>query len=200
MKSKSWILSLWAFFAFPFIIHGQWVSLDTLDSEILLDIRYAGPENFVEEQLYPCPKCLLRPEVAAALLKAEELIKKEGFYLKVFDCYRPGKIQQKLWKKFPNPSYVTPPWKGSNHNKGMAVDIGLVDSCGVELYMGSEFDHLGKESHHDYFELAQDILDRRKILKEAMEKTGFSSIRTEWWHYNYYKVKYPVEDWVWECF
>lgn len=162
-------------------------------------MRYASRHNFVEEQLYPCARCLLRPEMAAGLLKAEAAVKEQGYFLKVFDCYRPGKIQQKLWKKFPNPSYVTPPWKGSNHNRGLAVDIGLVDSCGVEWDMGSPFDHLGKTSHHDYLELGKDVLHRRKVLKTAMEQAGFSAIRTEWWHYNYYRVKYPVEEWIWEC-
>lgn len=177
----------------------QWVDLDTLESGILLDIRYAGKANFVGEQMYPCGKCLLRPEVMKSLQAVHQELSKVGLYLKVFDCYRPGEIQKKLWEKVPNAAYVAPPSKGSNHNRGMAVDIGLVNSCGEELDMGSEFDHLGRKSHHDHLDHSVDVLARRKMLKEAMEAEGFSSIRTEWWHYNYYKVDYPLSYFIWEC-
>ena len=180
-------------------LDSTWVNLLKADPEFILDIRYATENNFVGEQIYECGKCFLRKEAAAALLKVHSEFKKQGYRIKLFDCYRPHPAQQKLWDKVPNPNYVTPPWKGSNHNKGLAVDLTLVDEDGDELAMGSDYDFFGKEAHHDYMEHDENILANRLLLKNTLKEVGFSSIRTEWWHYNFYGVKYEVSKLEWEC-
>ena len=39
------------------------------------------------------------------------------------------------------------------------------------------------------------------LLKETMEKYGFASVRTEWWHYNLVAAyRDPVSDFRWPCF
>ncbi|MEL6986596.1 MAG: D-alanyl-D-alanine dipeptidase [Bacteroidota bacterium] len=177
----------------------SWVDLLYADSSFILDIRYATENNFVGEQIYECGKCLLRKEAAISLLKVHEKFKALGYHIKLFDCYRPHPAQQKLWDKVPNASYVTPPWKGSNHNKGLAVDLTLVDKNGKALDMGTEYDYFGKEAHHDHLDLDQKILDNRVLLKSILKEEGFTSIRTEWWHYNYYGVNYPVSKMEWRC-
>lgn len=177
----------------------SWRDLVLMDPDFVLDIRYATENNFVEEQIYECGKCLLRKEAAEALLRVHKKFKKLRYRIKLFDCYRPHPAQQKLWDKVPNPSYVTPPWKGSNHNKGLAVDLTLVDEDGDELEMGSGYDFFGKEAHHDHMDHPEHILANRSLLKNTLKEEGFTSIRTEWWHYNYYGVKYPVSDMEWEC-
>lgn len=176
-----------------------WKSIDSLDSSILVDIRYASKANFVGQQMYPCGRCLLRPDIAKALMSANEQLSKDGYRLKVFDCYRPLAVQHALWTKVPNANYVTPPWKGSNHNRGMAVDVGLADSCGNELWMGSDFDDLSSASHIDRKDLPLIVAERRSILQKAMKAQGFSTIRTEWWHFNHYKKEYPISDSLWSC-
>lgn len=40
----------------------------------------------------------------------------------------------------PNPNYVTPPYKGSVHSRGMAADLTIVNKEGKELDMGTSFD------------------------------------------------------------
>ena len=54
--------------------------------------------------------------------------------LKLFDCYRPRPAQQKLWDIVPDEKYVTNPAKGSMHNRGLAVDITLINKEGVIVY------------------------------------------------------------------
>ena len=117
----------------------------------------------------------------------------------MFDCYRPRPIQQKLWDKVPNPSYVTPPSRGSMHNKGAAVDLTIVDTLGQQLDMGTTFDFFGKEAHHTYTAHSDTIQANRNLLKSTMESVGFSSIRTEWWHYSYKKKSYALSDMLWDC-
>ena len=71
------------------------VDVSTLVSEFDYEIRYATAQNFMEEPLYDCAKCLLRPEVAAALLKANQFFCEKGYKIKLFDCYRPLEVQKK---------------------------------------------------------------------------------------------------------
>jgi len=177
----------------------EWTELITLDSSIILDLRYATENNFVKEQMYDCGRCFLRPRVARRVYRAHQLLKKKGLGLKMFDCYRPRPIQQKLWDKVPNANYVTPPSKGSMHNKGAAVDLTIVNADGDELYMGTEFDYFGKEGHHTYQDLPKEVLANRRLLKRTMEEVGLAAIRTEWWHYSYTKKQYGFSEMLWPC-
>jgi len=164
----------------------QWSDIQLLDSTIIIDLKYATTDNFVEEQLYDCPRCFLRPAAAKALVALHREFQQQGLRIKVYDCYRPRPIQQKLWDKVPNPSYVTPPKKGSMHNRGLAVDLTLVDQSGKELDMGTAYDFFGKRAHHTF----QDL---------PLFSSNFQSIRTEWWHYSYTIGKYPLSDMLWDC-
>lgn len=178
----------------------NWVDVSFLDPSLVIDMRYATTNNFVHEKMYNCGRCFLRKAVAKALLIAHRKLQTKGYGgLKMFDCYRPRPIQQKLWDKVPNPSYVTPPSRGSMHNRGAAVDLTIVDSAGLELDMGTEFDYFGKEAHHTYRQHSDTIQTNRTLLKTTMESVGFRSIRTEWWHYSFRKKSYALSDMLWDC-
>ncbi|MCC7244963.1 MAG: M15 family metallopeptidase [Saprospiraceae bacterium] len=171
----------------------------SLDPTIMLDIRYATTNNFTKSKIYDCPKCMLRPEVARAIVKAHKSLQRQGMGLKMFDCYRPGPYQQRLWDKVPNPDYVTPPSKGSMHSRGAAVDLTVVDKNGVELDMGTAYDFFGVEAHTDNLKLPAHVLSNRKILRDALAEQGFKGIRTEWWHFSWQRKKYPLSNFVWDC-
>lgn len=161
--------------------------------DAVLDLRYATENNFMKKQVYPCAECLLRYEVVKALKEAQEDFKSQGYRIKVFDGYRPLSVQWKLWNSTDKKQYVANPKYGSNHNRGCAVDLTLIDSTGAQLDMGTVFDFFGKKAHHSYTNLPPEVLNNRKILKGTLAKYGFSKINSEWWHYNY-KKKYPVSD------
>lgn len=164
------------------------VNLEDLSTEFSYEIRYATPNNFIGETLYDCPKCLLRPDVAEALLKANQFFCEKGYRIKIYDCYRPLDVQKKMWAKVPRATYVGNPYgNGSIHNKGAAVDITLetLDGCYVE--MGSDYDYFGREAHIDNYNFSKEILANRKLLFEGMRKVGFNTIRTEWWHFSFQK-------------
>jgi zinc D-Ala-D-Ala dipeptidase len=171
-----------------------------LDPTIKLDIRYATANNFTKAKIYDCPACLLRPDAAAALVKAHQSLKAKGYGgLKMFDCYRPRPYQQRLWNIVPNPDYVTPPAKGSMHSRGAAVDLTIVDKNGKELDMGTPYDFFGREAHFDYQRLSPVVLANRRMLRATMAAAGFEGIRTEWWHFSYRKGGYPLSDYLWNC-
>ncbi len=170
------------------------VDLEALSSEFSYEIRYATPENFIGETLYDCEVCLLQPEVAEALVKANQYFCELGFRIKIYDCYRPLDVQKRMWEKVPRPTYVANPYeKGSIHNKGAAVDITIETLEGCFVDMGSDYDFFGREAHIDNYDFSAEILFHRKIIFEGMKKFGFQTVRTEWWHFSYLKNwSYPT--------
>ena len=178
----------------------KWTELTSLDNTIQLELRYATDNNFVKAKMYDCGRCFLRPEAARAVAKAHKILKDKGYGgLKMFDCYRPRPYQQRLWNKKPDSRYVTPPWKGSQHTRGLAVDLTVVDKNGNALDMGTPFDTFSEKAHTDCVDLPKKVLENRKLFQEVMDQVGFNTIRTEWWHFAFRAKGYALSDWVWRC-
>ena len=186
--------------SFESLADTTFVRLADFSNDFAYDMRYATENNFLKAKVYDCAECYTRVRTAKALLKANAEFLEKGIKIKFFDCYRPNSVQYKMWEIVPNPQYVANPVKGSIHNKGGAVDITLVDLDGKELDMGTDFDFFGKRAYHDNLDLPQEILTNRKLLKDTMEKYGFWSIRTEWWHYNLSTgSNAKIANFKWEC-
>ncbi|MFS4457330.1 M15 family metallopeptidase [Maribacter sp. 2304DJ31-5] len=176
------------------------IRLADFSDEFSYDLRYATENNFLKAKVYDCAECYTRVKTAKALIEANNDFKEQGLRLRFFDCYRPNSVQYKMWKIVPNPQYVADPKKGSIHNKGGAVDVTLETLDGKVLDMGTDFDFFGKRAYHDNLDLPKEILKNRKLLKETIEKYGFWSIRTEWWHYNLSSASNDkVADFKWDC-
>lgn len=177
----------------------SWLDLALINDELLFDIRYATSNNFTNTILYSCARCFLRPEAARALLQVQERLRSQNLRLLIFDCYRPLPIQWMLWETTPDKRYVSDPNKGSMHNRGLAVDLGLADSLGRELDMGTHYDFFGREAWPENRNFPDSILQRRDLLRSEMEAVGFRGIRTEWWHFSYTKARYALDEWEWPC-
>lgn len=177
----------------------EWVELIRLIPSAIIDLKYATTNNFVEEKMYDCGRCFVRPEVGETLQKVAAELDNSDFRLVFFDCYRPRPIQWKLWNKVPDPRYVADPRKGSMHNRGSAVDLTIATADGKLLDMGTAFDFFGPKAYHDYKDLPDEVIANRKFLKNIMEKYQFRPTRTEWWHYSYKPKSYAIADMVWSC-
>jgi len=178
----------------------EWRELTVTDG-FILDLRYSTSNNFTDSIIYPCGRCFLRPKLASIIYNLnKELEKSNGYAIKLYDCYRPLSAQQKLWDIVPDATYVANPAKGSMHNRGSAVDLSLVNiKTGKELNMGTDFDHFGRESRHNYLDLSQEVLGNRQFLKNHLEARGLKSIKSEWWHYSLSGTGRPLSDWQWPC-
>ena len=162
---------------------------------IKTEIRYATPDNFMKEILYPEARCLLRRETAEKLAKAQKRAGKLGCSLKIFDAYRPLSVQKKMWAHTQVEGYVANPAKGSNHNRGAAVDVTLVDKNGRELSMPSAYDEFSERSHRNYMGGTREQRKNRRVLERLMKKEGFKGLSTEWWHFDDLGAKkYPILD------
>lgn len=175
------------------------VNVMKLDSSFILDIRYATTNNFVGTKLYDCQQCWLRKVVALALVEAQRTLLDSGYRLVLYDCYRPHSVQWELWNKVPDPTFVAHPAKGSMHNRGVAVDVGLADLAGNVLDMGSPYDSFSKASYHAYTDLPEEVLRRRMLLKEVMQKHQLKFTTSEWWHYSYQQKFFTVSNFKWNC-
>ena len=171
--------------------------LKSTDSGFVYELAYAGTNNFTGKKLYEQGELTyLREAPAMALKKVLAELKQQGLGLKIFDAYRPYHVTQKMWELIRDERYVANPSKGSGHNRGLSVDLTLINlKTGKEVDMGTGFDHFTDTAHHSFTALPAEVLKNRKLLKQVMEKAGFRAITTEWWHYSWPNDRnYPVLD------
>jgi zinc D-Ala-D-Ala dipeptidase len=165
--------------------------LETLDSSIVIEMRYATSNNFTGAPLpgYLANKAYLRREAAAALALVQADIRSQGLSLKVFDAYRPVRATLAMvdWTARVNrgdllsDGYIA---TRSRHNLGLAIDLTLVDrQTGRELEMGTPFDTFSAAAHTA--NATGIAAENRQRLKAAMERRGFVNYDQEWWHFSY---------------
>jgi zinc D-Ala-D-Ala dipeptidase len=165
---------------------GRLVDIQSVDSTIVVDLRYAGNNNLLKRPLYPQGmRARARPEVAAALAKAQTILRGYQYGLKIWDAYRPAAVQTKLWQASHNSDFVANPevGVGSLHSWGIAVDATLVDSWNRPVRMPSDFDDFTPAAMWRYTGPSFQVLGHVRLLQWAMHKAGFWGMRTEWWHF-----------------
>ncbi|MFT3981075.1 MAG: M15 family metallopeptidase [Ferruginibacter sp.] len=153
---------------------------------IIIDLKYSTKDNFLHTALYPAgtPTTYLRRPAALALQKVQALLNSKGLSLKIWDAYRPYSVTEKMWEPVKDDRYAADPKFGSGHNRGIAVDLTIVDKAtGKELDMGTGFDNFSDTAHSNYTRLPQAVLQNRQLLRAAMEQHGFKVLDTEWWHF-----------------
>ncbi|HPU02053.1 MAG: M15 family metallopeptidase [Firmicutes bacterium] len=179
---------------------------------VQLDIRYYGENNFVGTRIdgYERPVAILSEEAAAALKVAADILEEQGYYIKIFDAYRPQmavdhfirwaqdlddvKMKEQFYpdvdkSKLFELGYIA---EKSGHSRGSTVDLTLVDKhTGEELDMGGGFDFFGEISHHGTDLITEEQERNRNILREAMVAAGFKPYPEEWWHYTLENEPYP---------
>lgn len=164
--------------------------------DAVVDLRYATPDNFMGKAVYPPEaRCLLLEKSAHQLEAAATVLRAKGFRLRLYDCYRPHHVQWELWKVLPKPGYVADPRTGSNHNRGGAIDLSLVQLDGGAVEMPSPYDFFGPAAHHGCDGGTPAARANREALKAAMTGAGFTINRMEWWHYDLPDAKrFPLRD------
>jgi D-alanyl-D-alanine dipeptidase len=150
---------------------------------LAFDLKYATADNITGYAIYREARALLHPAAARALQKSIEVARLAGFTLLVFDAYRPQQAQWHLWDACPDADYVVPPATGSNHSRGVAIDLTLLDDVGNVLNMGTAFDAMEDLSHPFHPDVPQQAQRHRLMLNAIMLAGGFIGMPTEWWHF-----------------
>lgn len=167
------------------------VEVTGLDPTIRLEMRYATTNNFTGRAVYPSGRCFLRREAATRLVAVQADLRALGLGLVLYDCYRPFSVQKTFWELTPDRGYVGRPVErdgkpvsGSKHNRGMAVDAGLVDASGAALPMPTDFDDFSPRAARSFQGGAPQAQANSRLLAEVMARHGFRPISTEWWHFD----------------
>lgn len=186
--------------------------LDELIPDCIIDVKYAGTENFMGRIAngYSKPLIVASAELAAGCVKAAEILRRQGYYMKFYDAYRPQRAVDDfvLWGKdlddqrrkpvhYPNLEkadmfaldYIS---YRSQHTRGSAVDLTIVDAnTHQELDMGSIFDYMDARSRPGAQRLSAEQEKNRLILSDAMCACGFEADPDEWWHFHLLNEPYP---------
>jgi D-alanyl-D-alanine dipeptidase len=181
---------------------------------LVVDLRYAGPDNFVGGRVdgYEAARVILSEPAARALAAVQRDLAPFGLGLKVFDAYRPERAVAHFlrWAETPDDPSVKRHYypdidkhrlfeegyvaTRSSHSRGSTVDLTLValgDGAPVELDMGTPFDFFGRESWPDFADLAPEQRANRLLLRLVMERHGFKPFDMEWWHFTLRDEPFP---------
>ena len=149
-------------------------------------ITYATDQNFLKRKIYPSAELFLRKPAAEGLVKAAEILRKQGLGLVLYDGYRPYAVTVLFYEEVGDTTFVADPRKGSKHNRGMAIDLSMYNlKTGELVEMPSGYDEASKRAYHEYSGGSEVAKQNRQILRSAMEKAGFSIFKYEWWHYDF---------------
>lgn len=188
------------------------VDIRALIPDLVVEMRYAGRENFVGRPIdgYEAPVCLLTQEAAAALVQIRQQLAASGLGLKVFDCYRPAravadfakwardpKDQARKADYYPNVDksrlfelgYIA---ERSGHSRGSTLDVTLVDlRTNTEVDMGSSYDLFDTRSWSTDQTVSPTQRENRMKLQSVMTAHGFRPLAEEWWHFTLNAEPYP---------
>ena len=184
------------------------VDISTLDKEILVELRYATTNNFMQQNIYgELRKAYFVPHFARKIAQAQQILRqrKPGYRLLIYDAARPQSAQHRMRQAVegtPYTAYVAEASRGGRHNFGVAVDLTIADKDGRPLDMGAPFDHFGREAwigdgrnttlQHFKAYIAQmqmqgiisaEAAANRTLLVEIMDAVGLRPYAKEWWHY-----------------
>ena len=165
----------------------QMLSLSNIPG-VVLDLRYAGKDNFLHRNLYPedTRTTFLRKQAYEALDSVSQELAKRGLVLVIFDAYRPYSVTIDLWNTVKDERYAANPAKGSGHNRGISVDLTLADAKTHKLLpMPTGFDNFSDTAYQNFNKVDSKRIANRELLKHTMEKYGFLPLFSEWWHYSW---------------
>lgn len=150
---------------------------------------YAGSDNLFGAPLYTTSKLFVSKKAAAALGRVQQRLAPYGYGLVLWDAYRPWSVSKLANLALPEGKkdmLEDPEVKGSVHNTGNAVDVGLYSlDSGEELDMGCGFDEPSLRQYASYAGGTSRERYLRSLLREEMELQGFKGIEMEWWHFEF---------------
>lgn len=168
-------------------VEADLLELIKLDNTIKLDIRYATSNNFVGKPVYPEARAFLQRPAAEAVVRVHQWLKKKNLGIVIYDGYRPWSITKLFWEvvKPEQRKFVADPAKGSKHNRGCAVDLGVVDlKTGKAIPMPSGYDEFTDRAAPDYAGGTEEETRNRDMLRQLMESNDFTVNPSEWWHFD----------------
>lgn len=128
------------------------VDITTLDSTILVDLKYSTEDNFVGVDMYgDLERAYLVESFARKVVRAQQLLHERypEYTLLIYDAARPISVQRAMRREVegtPLQSFVADGSRGGRHNYGVGVDLTIATLDGKPLDMGAGFDEFSDAS------------------------------------------------------
>jgi len=168
--------------------------------DAIVDLHYATANNFTGQRLYPVnARCLVHESMAPGLRVAADRLRRNGYLLVFWDCYRPHAVQVRMFQIVPDPNWVARPGPyARSHEAGRSVDVTLAyanygSSCAAVardhghclLDMGTGFDDFSNRAHAFATSgVSTTAQANRARLRSAMNAGGITVYSGEWWHFD----------------
>lgn len=162
------------------------IDVRTAVPDAVVDLRYATADNFVGIQLYPADaRCLVHESLAPGLATAAAALRRQGYRLVFWDCYRPHDVQVRMFEAVPDPAWVAQPSAyARSHESGRSVDVTLA-AGGRLVDMGTGFDDFSPRATAYATEgVTAAAQANRAVLRTAMAAGGLTVYSGEWWHFD----------------
>lgn len=145
---------------------------------------FATEKNFTGIVQYKRAIPLLQLDTAKKLQKAAELFAADGYTIRLYDAYRPLSVQKRLYTIVLNSSYIAnPETTASNHNRGAAIDMVLLDKNGNELEFPTQMHTFNEAANRGSKSWSKKATENVDYMTSIMKKAGFDPINSEWWHF-----------------
>lgn len=162
------------------------IDVRTVVPDAVVDLRYATADNFVGVPLYPPDaRCLVHESLGPGLATAAAALRRQGYTLVFWDCYRPHEFQVRMFEAVPDPAWVARPGKyARSHEAGRSVDVTLA-AGGHLVDMGTGFDDFSpRATAYATDGVSAAAQANRAILRTAMAAGGLAVYPGEWWHFD----------------
>lgn len=181
----------------PVTVINELVDMRLYLPEAVYEQLFATDRNITGAPLYPRAIPLMQKGTVEKLTKAYGIFKADGYTLKVYDAYRPLRVQKILYDIVQNKHWIAnPATTASNHNRGCAIDMSLIiDATGEEIVTPTPVHTFSADSARDAGNWGEEATKNVEYMTEIMKQCGFNSINSEWWHYSdTEKAKYMTTD------
>ena len=122
------------------------VDIQTLNEDILIDLKYSSCDNFVGKDMYgDLERAYLEYNFALKVAEAQRILQEQypQYSLLIYDAARPISVQRVMRRTVEGTEYesfVADGSLGGRHNYGVAVDLTIATLDGTPIDMGAGFD------------------------------------------------------------
>ena len=176
--------------------------VDLSQYDLKISMKLSTDETSIGEPFYHRNLCMLQYDTLQMLKKAIEKFRADGYTIVIYDAYRPTSVQQRWFDVIRVHKWVADPSRGYGgvHDRGVAIDMSLIDRDGNELEMPTPMHTFTDESARSNDNMTEEARKNMDYMTYIMQSCGFSYINSEWWHFQdknvayYLPTDHPIDD------
>ena len=169
--------------------------------KLTIKMKLATNGTTIGEPFYSRNLCMLQYDTLQKLMKAIDLFEADGYSIVIYDAYRPTSVQQRWFDVVRVHKWVADPsiGMGGIHDRGVAVDMTLMDANGVELDMPTAMHTFTEASARSSPLITAAQRQNMNYMTGIMTRCGFTYINSEWWHFqdseivHYLPTDHPID-------